>query len=123
MAALLAAERDDVVGFITVAANMHTQYWTEYHGVSALEGSLNPSNYAARLSHIPQVHLVGDADIIVPPEVVHAYLAALGLEAKDYLVTRPTFDHQCCWADDWDSLYEDSLDLLQSQIGSKLKVM
>lgn len=124
MAALLAATRDDVVGFITVAANLDTEAWTEHHQVSPLVGSLVPLAYGERLAKIPQVHLVGGRDEIVPLGITDSYLREVAISAKMHRITQPEFDHHCCWVRDWPAIHARALDQLRSQVaagGSELK--
>lgn len=101
VAALLAARRRDVDGLVTLAANLDTGAWTTLHGVSPLAGSLNPAGFGARLGAVPQRHLVGARDDVVPASVVERYLAALDHPADARLEVVEGFDHQCCWERDW----------------------
>lgn len=73
VAALLAGMREDVFAIVTVASNLDTDAWTSYHNISALHGSLNPAHFAYKLENIPQYHLVGSRDTIVPQVVFESY--------------------------------------------------
>jgi dienelactone hydrolase len=77
IAALLAARRDDVEGFVAVAAPLDLDAFVAYHHVSPMTGSLNPRDEAARLAHVPQVLVVGGEDETVPRDIVDSYVAAL----------------------------------------------
>lgn len=116
MAALLAAMRGDVRGFITIAANLDTELWTRHHGVSALSDSMNPAEQAD-LAMIPQVHLVGGEDSIVPEDILASYLQKLGIAARGRRVLLPDYDHACCWVDNWRQLAPQAMQLLNEQIG------
>lgn len=116
MAALLGATRDDVLGFVTIAANLDTSAWTRLHKVTALAGSLEPLDYADRLAALPQVHLVGGRDEIVPAHLMSAYLNRAGVEESGRVIVEPGFDHHCCWVDDWQQLYGKTMNLLDQQI-------
>lgn len=98
IAALLAARRDDVACLVTAASPLDIAEWARAAGVTPLAGSLNPLDDAARLGGLPQFHLVGARDEVVPPGTVRAYLAR---NASARLVEIPGFDHECCWARDW----------------------
>ncbi len=74
LALLLAVERDDVDSVITVAGNLETRRFAEYHHVSPLTESLNPADYVDVLSNIPQVHFVGSEDEIITDEISNAYV-------------------------------------------------
>ena len=116
MAALLAAMRDDVRGFITIAANLDTAQWTRHHGVSALSDSINPAEQAD-LAAVPQVHLVGGEDSIVPEDILASYLHKLGTAAEGRRVLLPDYDHACCWVENWRQLAPQVMQLLSEQIG------
>jgi hypothetical protein len=107
-AALLAARRDDVAFLMTAAAYLDTGRWTTMLGVTPLTGSLNPADAVARLAAIPQVHLAGADDAVVPPAVVQSYAARFGARQSgpasvDVVVLRG-FDHACCWRREWPRL-------------------
>ena len=112
IAALLAAKRSDVLGFITVAANMDTSHWTSLHRVSPLEGSEDPLVYGDQLRQIPQVHFVGGSDKTVPVSVVESYLQSIGLSASEVLVPIAEYDHGCCWEQDWQQHFLTALTML-----------
>lgn len=73
IAALLASQREDIDFFITIASNLDTFFWTNYHNISPLIGSLNPADFAYLLENIPQYHLIGKNDTNVPFEVFQSY--------------------------------------------------
>lgn len=73
IATLLAAHRDDIASLITVAANVDIQKWTTHHHITPLYGSLNPADFSYRLEDVPQIHLIGEVDSIVPFEVFESY--------------------------------------------------
>lgn len=99
IAALLAKRRQDVVQLTTVAAPLAVAQWTAHHGVSALKASLDPMDENPQ-RQIPQYHLVGGKDKIVPPAVVEAYALRHGGQVRRI----PDFDHQCCWSREWRQL-------------------
>lgn len=86
LALVLAARRDDIALVQTLAGNLSPRQWTKLHHLSPLVGSLDPLDYRARLAQIPQRHLLGANDRIVPPILLEEYLNALGevscLESK-----------------------------------------
>lgn len=105
VAALLAARRNDIDGLITVASNLDVGYWTTRDRLAPLHGSLDPVNAASILKTVPQVHFIGSADQVVPPDVVPSYLAKLGTGATAVSIDMQGFDHTCCWQEHWPSLY------------------
>ncbi len=116
LAVLLAARRDDVAGILTVAANLDHAAWTAYYGDQSLSGSLNAVDVAAKVLPIPQVHLWGDKDDVVPLSVIKNYTNRLAKGGKSRLKVISGFGHECCWAEEWPrilneakSLFGDSL--------------
>ena len=100
IAALVAARRKDVSWLVTLAGNMDHRAWTTLHKISALDGSLNPPDYAGELGHVPQLHLVGEDDVTVPASIVRSFLDIVQPRISELKVF-PGFDHQCCWTDIW----------------------
>lgn len=74
MAVLMAAKRQDVSQIVTVAANLDVVYFTDIHHVSEMKGSLNPIDFAHQVSDIPQLHLVGGNDYVIPYKLVERYV-------------------------------------------------
>lgn len=101
LALLLAARRDDVVQVQTLAGNLAPREWVRLQQLSPLHGSLEPLDYRERLRHLPQRHLTGSDDRIVPVGVLHHYREALGL--ADCLESRilPGVDHAAGWEQAW----------------------
>lgn len=73
VALLGAAKRDDVTTITTIAGNLNHEFWTKYHNIAMLKGSLNPIDFTKELEKIPQYHLVGGGDSIIPEAVYNAY--------------------------------------------------
>ena len=98
MAALVAARRSDISCLVTMASPLDTAAWTAAIGVSQLAASLNPADLADRLEPVPQVHLRGVLDPVVPPATTTRYLARM---PKAVVIDLPRFDHECCWGPEW----------------------
>lgn len=105
IAALLAARRGDVVRLITVAGNLDHAAWTRLHRISPLSASLNAADAAPALAHMRQVHFVGAKDREVPPELAQSWIQRLHPNTSATLRVVPGFDHSCCWAEAWPTLY------------------
>ena len=101
LAALLAARRSDVEGFITVVANLDLGYWTQRDGLSPLWGSLDPANVAANLGHMPQFHFTGGKDKAVGTDVVASFIRRLPEGTPVGQMEIKEFTHSCCWGDVW----------------------
>jgi len=104
LAALVAARRNDVAGLVTVAAPLDHARWTGLHAISPLAGSLNPADDAERLASVPQIHLVGTRDDIVPRAPVDSYMARLPDRRRARVVEVSSQTHDCCWVGAWRDL-------------------
>lgn len=100
LAALLSSKRNDVIGLVTIAANLDHKAWTEHHGDSPLFGSENAISIAHKIKTLPQIHLVGDKDTIVPTEIPASFVRQLtSKHAKLHITTG--YNHHCCWVENW----------------------
>jgi len=104
LAALVASRRDDVTALLTVSSPLDLRYWTEQGNMTPLYGSLSPLDVAHLLAALPQRHLVGSEDRVVPAEVVRRFMRALPSPARAQLQVKTGFTHQCCWERDWPQL-------------------
>ena len=69
VALLIGVKRDDIDKIITVAGNIDTEFWTQYHNIDPLSNSLNPADFVETLQAIKQCHLLGNEDF----EASHAF--------------------------------------------------
>jgi len=104
IAALVAAQRNDVKWLATVCANLDHRAWTDYHHVTPLNDSLNPADFTKQLQFIPQIHLVGKKDNNVPESVVRSYQGRMTDKNLTKIAVIPGYDHYCCWPDSWQQL-------------------
>jgi pimeloyl-ACP methyl ester carboxylesterase len=108
VAALLAAQRRDVVRLITIAGNLDHRNWTTERHLSPLTGSLNPPDVGEQLKMIPQQHYVGGKDRVVGESVARSYAARFTSGLAPTIVVIPDFDHHCCWEDRWPALKDEA---------------
>ncbi|XXF08748.1 alpha/beta hydrolase [Pseudomonas sp. D2-3] len=101
LALLLAAQRDDVASVQTLAGNLSPRQWARMQHLSPLDGSLEPLEYRQRLAQIPQRHLTGAADTVVPAAVVHHYLGELGAAPCVETVSLAGVTHHAGWETAW----------------------
>ncbi len=104
IAILVAATNKNVKNIITIAGNLDINSFSRYHKVYALKESLNPIDYAMKISNIPQLHISGSDDQIVPSNIANAYLEISGsncVEQKIY----PNITHN----EGWDKIWQDVL--------------
>ena len=103
LAALLAARRSDVAGFVTLAAPVDVDAWVRHHNISPVTGSLDAAALS-RLARVRQIHLAGANDWQVPPHLIDSYLRRLPDRAQARAATIPAQDHDCCWVAAWPDL-------------------
>lgn len=117
VALLLAAKRQrreagsDVQRVITVAGVLDHARWTEWHRVTPLEDSLNPTDpkQLESLRSLPQWHFSGGEDRIVPPTVIDSYRQALGPSTDTHFRSLPSMGHGSDWPALWPRLLCDVL--------------
>lgn len=110
IAALLTAQRDDVVSLRTVAGNLDHALLNRMHGVSPMPNSLNPVDIAAKIAHVPQHHFIGEWDDIVTPVIYDSFRAASGSSTciRSSMVTK--VDHETGWVNVWPEIMNAPLD-------------
>ena len=105
VATLLAARRSDVRLLVTVAGNLDHRSWTAQQGLSPLRQSLNPAEQRTALQHLPQWHLAGGRDDVVPADIARAFIDGLPAPHRARRLIVPEFDHHCCWVQQWPALW------------------
>ncbi|KTC44534.1 alpha/beta hydrolase [Pseudomonas fluorescens ABAC62] len=100
LALLLAAQRDDVTQVQTLAGNLSPRLWATMKGLSPLDGSLEPLDYRDRLASLPQRHLIGDADQVIPVRLADSYQQTLGSPLSQ-CVRVPGASHDKGWEATW----------------------
>ena len=98
MALLAAAQRDDVIAVQTLAGNLDPDAWTTLLRLSPLEG-LTPLDFRQRLAQIPQRHLIGRQDRVLPPQLAHGYAAKLAGRCVQVIEVEAT--HHQGWPQAW----------------------
>jgi pimeloyl-ACP methyl ester carboxylesterase len=106
VAALIAARRNDVIRLVTVAGNLDHREWTRWHAVAPLQGSLNPIDFTAELTVIPQTHWVGGRDTVVGRRLADAFAARFPLGHKPAVRELQDADHFVGWIEHWPELLE-----------------
>lgn len=103
LAILLASRFPATVAVVTLAGNLDTDRWTEYHRYSTLNGSLNPARLAPLAYSIKELHFVGREDTNVLPEFI---LPRKDSRAEIEVTVLEDFDHACCWEEVWPSILQ-----------------
>lgn len=101
VAALVAARRTDVTRLITVAGNLDHRAWTALHRITPLTGSLNPADVRGALQSLPQWHLAGAKDTVVPPSMALGFAQGFAASHRPQVQVVPGNTHACCWAEQW----------------------
>ncbi len=101
LALLLAATRDDVSQVQTLAGNLSPRLWAQLKQYTPLSGSLEPLDYRQRLARLPQRHLVGLDDTVVPTELSRRYYQALGKAPCLSVIDFPGVSHDRGWEGAW----------------------
>jgi hypothetical protein len=104
LAVLIAAHRNDVLAIATLSANLDHETWTRQDNLTPLYGSLNAADYAAKITHIPQVHFYDEKDDIVPPAITKSYMSRVPKKPTIRAVGIRGADHACCWVQSWPAL-------------------
>jgi pimeloyl-ACP methyl ester carboxylesterase len=102
LAVLVAARRQDVASLRTVAGNLDHAAVNRLHQVSPMPDSLNAIDVAQRVATIPQLHVSGADDTVVPPSVARSFVAAVGPCAQLRIVDGMA--HESDWAARWPGL-------------------
>ena len=103
---LTAARRTDVISIRTVAGNIDTQTFTDIHHVSPLSESMNPASFALHTALVPQLHFVGDKDLVVPRPIAEAYQGRLPAVNCSAINVVNGVDHYSGWQDQWPILLQ-----------------
>ncbi len=98
LAMLLAARLPMVRVVITLAANLDTDAWAAYHHYTPLHTSLNPARLAPLPPRILQLHLAGEEDVNVPPNLIRPVVERQ-YNARWQVVRGQ--NHNCCWEAVW----------------------
>lgn len=73
IATILSTKRNDIKKLITIAGNLDTKAWTDFHDITPLKGSLNPANFTSKLESINQMHFIGKKDNIIPKIIYNSF--------------------------------------------------
>lgn len=109
IATLVAARRDDISQLVTVSGNLNVTKWVLLHSLTPLDG-LDPVSVAKNLQTLPQVHFVGSADENTTPELVRSFTDQIPRPNSVRVVVKEGNKHNCCWSDQWPTLWYGILD-------------
>lgn len=101
LAVLIAARNHKTKDILTIAANLDHASFTYHHNVTPMIGSLNPINYAYDVKNIPQLHISGGKDDIIPPFIADKFIKAVNSNCAKQKVF-PAISHNQGWEKIWD---------------------
>lgn len=104
IAVLIAARNYMTKDIITIGGNLDIVAFTTYHNVTPMIGSLNPIDYAQQVKHIPQLHISGGKDTIIPPFIADKFVQ----KASSSCVKQQIFEdisHNHGWEKVWEYIY------------------
>lgn len=74
VAVLIAARNDLVKDIVTISGNLDHVSFNQYHHTPPMLGSLNPIDYAEKIKNIPQLHISGAEDKIIPVAIADKFV-------------------------------------------------
>lgn len=104
VAVLMAVQRSDVSSIRTVAGNLDHDFVNRSHHVDLMPESLNPIDVAFKLGRLPQVHLIGNDDQVIPAETAERFVEKLLPGDRCAKIVRVQADHQHGWDAQWQQL-------------------
>jgi len=119
IAALIASDRNDVVGLITVAGDLNHVALNQHHHTSPLTGSLNPMDIAPKLQHLPQQHWAGGKDTVVPTWISNQFVQKINNPGCCEAKILPEAGHHAGWVEKWPEIIEIPLECRDLAIASR----
>lgn len=104
LAVLVASQRSDVAEIRTVVANLDSEAWVKHHGVTPLRGSLNPASVRNQIATIPQLHVAGAEDAVVPPFIIRDFAESQPPESCAKYEIIDGYGHYAAWQHAWPRL-------------------
>lgn len=101
LAMLVAKQLSSTRAVVTLAGNLDVEAWARHHQYTPLSESLNPARQPGLALGVRQLHLVGDNDHRVPPELIRD---AVTRWPGAQLRVLEGFSHACCWERIWPSV-------------------
>ena len=113
IAVILGSQRADIKSIRTVAGNLDPHSVANINNKPYQEGSLNPLDFAAGISNIPQRHFIGKGDKMTPPAVYNSFAQAVSQGQCLNVSLVDNADHQAGWVEQWKTLKTIPIDCAQ----------
>jgi dienelactone hydrolase len=104
IAVLIAARNYMTKDIITISGNLDITAFTSHHNVTPMIGSLNPIDYAKQINHIPQLHISGGKDIIIPPFIADKFVQKSGTKCVKQQIFKD-ISHNHGWDKVWEYVF------------------
>jgi hypothetical protein len=98
LAMLLAERFSETQAVVTIAGNLDIDAWADMHSYTRLHRSQNPANRPALDPRIHQLHLIGERDTNITPQLIEEFTSR---QQNSELAVVNDFDHECCWMKLW----------------------
>lgn len=104
IAVIIAAQRNDIASLRTIAGNLDSEALNQYHKVTPLRSSLNPIDFAIKISHISQRHFVAANDLVIPVNITRSFVEKIGDKNSESITIVKGANHHYGWRKLWPSL-------------------
>ena len=101
IAVILASQRADISSLRTVAGNLDPKTLSHMTQAPYSAESLNPLDFAAGITNIPQRHFIGKLDSDMPPAVYSSFAQAAGNGRCMNVTLVDRADHKSGWVEQW----------------------
>ncbi len=121
VAMLVAARRNDVKGIVSLAGLLNHKSWTRHHRITPLGQSLDTDPIYSKITAIPQLHVLGKDDVIIPNALTINEIEKMKKIVRARILYRvePDMDHDCCWGTYWGKYHQPILQsLIETRVGS-----
>lgn len=97
VAILVASRRDDISKIKTIAGNLDHKLLHKLHKIAPMQGSLNAIDVVNKISHIPQIHYVGQDDKVVSKDIAYSFKNKAKNSDNIKVVVVPNTTHTKGW--------------------------
>ena len=94
---LIASIRDDIKHITTIAGNLNHKLLHQHHNIPDMIGSLNPIDISSKISHISQIHYVGEDDKVIPLKIAKSFKKASNNGQNIKIIIIPNATHTKGW--------------------------
>ena len=94
----------DLQNIITIAGNLDIEAFAESHNSLKMSNSLNPLDFVNYVKNIPQIHISGLRDKVVPHFIAQKFTKQIGRCAKHIIIHNAT--HGSGWRNVWQKFTE-----------------